>query len=216
MDVDLRVLELWCSRLCHDLAGPVGAINNGVELMEGLGTGLDAEAMALIGESARSAARRLQFFRMAYGLAGGRGAAMAPDELRAILGPVLAEHKVTLAWPTAGSGDEAPLAPGAARLVLNLALLAADTLPRGGRVELALALGADETRARVHALGAGARIEEGVRAALTGATGAEGLDARSVHAFFTARLAEAHGGTLVLDPDATDSPVFSAILPAAR
>ena len=32
--IDLRVAELMASRLCHDLVGPIGAVNNGLELME--------------------------------------------------------------------------------------------------------------------------------------------------------------------------------------
>ncbi|MSP89576.1 MAG: hypothetical protein EXQ92_12320 [Alphaproteobacteria bacterium] len=71
--MDQRVLELLMSRVCHDLISPVGAVVNGVELIEDGGADMTDDAMALIAKSARQASRRLQFFRMAYGAAGSGG-----------------------------------------------------------------------------------------------------------------------------------------------
>ncbi len=68
--VDPRVIELLCSRLCHDLISPVSAINNGFELIAEFGDEMRGEAMSLMGDSAREAARRLKFFRIAFGAAG--------------------------------------------------------------------------------------------------------------------------------------------------
>lgn len=74
--LDLRAVELLCSRLCHDLVSPVGAISNGVELLTEMGP--DAEALTLVGQSAQAAANRLKFYRVAYGAA---GADLPPVEL---------------------------------------------------------------------------------------------------------------------------------------
>ena len=88
--LDLRVLELLTARLCHELSGPIAAINNGVELLvdepalagDGADPGFVQDAIALVGDSASRAASRLQFYRFAYAFGGGRlMAGSAPNEL---------------------------------------------------------------------------------------------------------------------------------------
>ncbi len=70
--IDMRVAELLASRLCHDLVGPIGAVNNGMELLEDEDLGMSDDAIQLSASSARQAANILQFYRLAYGMAGGR------------------------------------------------------------------------------------------------------------------------------------------------
>src|SRR5256885_7621325 len=79
--VDLRVLELLAARLCHELIGPVAAIGNGAELLTDEEPDFVKDAVALVGESARKANRRLQFFRFAYGFTGGELAGVPPYRL---------------------------------------------------------------------------------------------------------------------------------------
>src|SRR5438445_7741277 len=109
VSVDLRVLELVCSRICHDLVSPVGAVNNGVELIremaddEAPSSGLESEALALIAHSAEQGSRRLRVLRLAYGAAG----ADAPwEELRSALTQFFMGSRITLIWP-----DQAPTLP---------------------------------------------------------------------------------------------------------
>src|ERR1700731_61135 len=82
--VDLRVLELLAARLCHELIGPVAAIGNGAELLADEEPDFVKDAVALVGESARKANRRLQFYRFAYGFTGGELAGLPPDRLARI------------------------------------------------------------------------------------------------------------------------------------
>src|SRR5580658_5983515 len=98
MQIDLRVLELLASKLCHDLVSPVSAINNGVELIEDIGGSVVDEAMKLIGDSAGHAARRLRLFRIAYGRAGSEEN-LGVKDVRQIAEQYLAGGKVNLAWP---------------------------------------------------------------------------------------------------------------------
>src|SRR5579872_1835285 len=98
MQIDLRVLELLASKLCHDLVSPVSAINNGVELIEDIGGSVVDEAMKLIGDSAGHASRRLRLFRMAYGRAGSEEHLGAKD-VRQTAGQYLLGGKVNLTWP---------------------------------------------------------------------------------------------------------------------
>ena len=93
---DLRLAQLLCSRLCHDLAGPAGAIGNGLEmLMDDPG---DAATRELLVESGGHLNRRLAFYRTAFGLRGGRPE-MALDEARSLAGGYLAGGRTTLDWP---------------------------------------------------------------------------------------------------------------------
>ncbi len=98
--IDMRVAELLASRLCHDLVGPIGAVNNGMELLEDEDLGMSEDAIQLSASSARQAANLLQFYRLAYGMAGGRigGDFGALQELAA---GFLASTKTTLDWTAA-------------------------------------------------------------------------------------------------------------------
>src|SRR5690348_9476295 len=129
MQLEFRILELLASRLCHELISPVGAINNGVELLDDGDAGFVRDATALIGQSARRAAMRLQFYRFAYG-AGGLGGG-TPDA-RALVAGILEGGKVRCDWPV----EFDALPPPWQKLACNLILLAAEILPRSGTVIL--------------------------------------------------------------------------------
>ena len=138
MQVDLKVAQLLASRLCHDLVGPIGAINAGLELMEdGVagGMGDDPAARDLLANSAGEASRRIAFFRIAFGIGAGAGGEATLSEARELAGDFLAGGKAALDWP-----EEAPeqpsggVDPSVVKVVLNLVLIAAESLPRGGVV----------------------------------------------------------------------------------
>src|SRR5262249_18154568 len=132
--VDLYAVELLCSRLCHDLIGPIAAVANGLELIEEGDPGMQQEAVVLCQQSAQRATGLLQLYRSAFGSAGGR-AACTPSEARK-LAPVRAGGGTPLDWPVAAAEAAAP--QGTGRLLLNLAMLAVEALPRGGTVSVGL------------------------------------------------------------------------------
>lgn len=126
--------DLVCARVLHDLVGPVGAINNGIELLEELGA--TSDALALIGDSARQTSDRLKLFRLAYG-AGGYASAATVPALWAMVTPVLAEKRVQAEPlpPTLGAALPPALArPGIAKTVALAAIALGDTALRGGRL----------------------------------------------------------------------------------
>src|SRR5687768_15205545 len=130
--VDLA--SLLCSRLCHDLLSPVGALNNGLELMaDEQDPEMRERCLELLGESARASANKLKFFRLAFGAGGGYGTMIDTHEARAALeGLFGGDHKVDLGWMV--SADS--LSKNATKLLLNLALIAGDALVRGGRLDV--------------------------------------------------------------------------------
>lgn len=198
MQLEFRVLELLASRLCHELISPVGAINNGVELLTDGDAGFVRDATALIGQSARRAAMRLQFYRFAYG-AGGVGGG-APDAKSLVAG-ILEGGKVRCDWPA----EFDALTPSWQKLACNLTLLTAELLPRGGTVTLARAgNGVSATAA-----GESVNLTPELKVAVAPAADVATLTARTVHAYFTARYAEQIGATLTLS-EAEKSATFSA------
>ncbi len=201
MDVsmDLRVTELLCSRLCHDLVSPVGAINNGIELIEDLGADVMDEAIGLIGASGEKMAHHLRFFRMAYGLAG-TDSLLSFQEIRELIAGYLADGKVTLDWPDHAVPLETASC-GVGKLLLNLTALAVEGLPRGG--DLVIKVG-DDSRLEVTGKGIGAGLSDELRATLDSDFPVERLEPRTVHGYFTACLVERQGATLNFAPPAED------------
>src|SRR5690348_7741201 len=126
--------SLLCSRLCHDLMSPVGALNNGIELLaDETDPDMREKCLELLADSARATANKLKFFRLAFGAGGGFGDEIDTGEAQAALeGLFGAEGKVHLGWVVS---DE-KLPKGAIKLLLNLSLLAGDALVRGGQLDV--------------------------------------------------------------------------------
>ncbi|MBO6782226.1 MAG: histidine phosphotransferase [Alphaproteobacteria bacterium] len=206
--IELRVAELLASRLCHDLVSPVGAVNSGIELLTEFGDDPGGESMQLIATSAKAASEKLQFFRIAYGNAGSGANIPLGDGLR-LIEPVCANQRTTVAIEDKTAG--ALPGTGAVKLLLNIALLVGDCLPRGG--ELRVAVG-PEMNVGVSAAGEGAGIEAGLRAGLDGSLDVDALDAKTAHAFFTGRVAERMGVECRIS-EQTDGVEITADLPAA-
>lgn len=190
MPVDLRLLELVCSRLCHDLISPVGAVNNGAELMEEMDAAGAADVLPLIADSARTAWYRLEYFRAAWGYGGGRES-WANHELKALATKLLVGAKSTLEWP---GRDADPVPAARAKMLLNLVAIGRDCLARGGVITFE----AD----RMVAAGPRATMLDGPRAALEGRTPTSELDARSVQAYVAALFASDAAMRLTVEAEA--------------
>ncbi len=203
-DIDLRLSEILSARLCHELVAPVGAIGNGLELLA-LGDGApDEEVLSLIEESGRRAGARLKFYRMAYGAAGD-DAPVESAVLSDLVTGFLEGSRVTADWP-----DGTPALPRpAARLLLNLLVLAVQALPRGGTVSLDGGVRAIATGEPVDLQAARWNTAAAARA---GAIDIGALNAHCAHAAFTGRLAAVHDAALSAEADASGRMIFSAIL----
>ena len=199
---DLDLAALLCSRVCHDLVSPVGAIANGLEMMdEEDDQEMHRLALELVRRSARQASAKLQFCRLAFGAAGGAGSLLDVGEAGDIARLFVAEEKVKLDW----------LAPRGARdknevkLLLNLMLLAIAAVPRGGSV----AIDATDALLSATAVADGARLADKTKAVLDRAVPAAEFDARAVQVYYALRLAEQAGFTLAADAK-TGTVIFRA------
>ena len=207
--IDMRVAELLASRLCHDIVGPIGAVNNGMELMADESFGMADDALDLASRSAAQAAASLQFFRLAYGTAGGQvEGGMATIER--IARDYLDAHKCTLTW----AADVVPPAvpDSAGKLVLNMLELAAEALPRGGTLSVCLAE-TSPAALEVLAVGADAGLRPEVIEGMASDVTVEELTPRNVHGYFTRRVASRAAAELNLEMPTVDAVRLVATLP---
>ncbi len=190
---ELRVAELLASRLCHDVVGPIGAVNNGMELLNDGEPQMAEDALKLATQSAQQAADLLQYYRMAYGLAGHRqGGDLKPMHDLAVR--LFAHHKASLDW--SATAMPAGLPDSAGKLILNMLLLAGEALPRGGTVGVLFAEDEGMHEIQVVAVGADAGLREETRAGLADDVPVAELTPRSVQPYFTNQLARAMDGRL--------------------
>lgn len=204
--------SLLCSRLCHDLLSPVGALNNGIELLaDETDPQIRAQCMDLLADSARTTAGKLKFFRLAFGAAGGYGEAIALHEIRsAIEGMFPPGGKISLDWMVAGDS----LAKPAAKLLLNLVLMAGEALPRGGTIAIGAEAQGGVCEIAVRGEGAKLTFDPNIRAALADAVFPE-VSTRTAAAYMIRAVAEQAGGRILVS--GADEPflMFGARLPAA-
>ena len=188
MPTDLDFASLLASRLCHDVIGPVGAIQNGLELIAE-DESMAAMAMDLIKKSAAQATAKLQYARMAYGAAGG-AEALDPAEAGRLTQGMFAGERATLAWEWSGP-DAAPRT--SVKLAMLLATYALGAVPRGGVVRVSG--GADGVA--IVAEGAQLRTPPFLEV-VTG--GGDIGDPRAVQSWVIERLAASAGWAIVAEP----------------
>jgi len=201
----LDLAALLCSRVCHDLISPVGAIVNGLEVLaEEKDEETKTFALELIKKSATTASAKLQFCRIAFGAAGSAGAQIDLGDAQTIARGFLEDDKTKLTWNL----PRELLAKNRVKLLLNMLLVAGQTIPRGGMLTVD-PIGAGEALSfKVTAAGANAKISPAVPPLLA-ADSIEGLDAHRIQPFYAGLLAKASGLTLSMAMDA-DTVVVAA------
>jgi histidine phosphotransferase ChpT len=188
MSIELhpRVLELVASRICHDLVSPVGAVSNGIELMQELGADAGTEAVKLIEDSARQAGLRLKIFRLCYGAAG-TDKNIGFKDVREVFTDLLKSDRVQAEFePELGVKFSMP-PRGFLKCLLNLLMLAEECNHGEGKIHVTALEG--NMGVRVHVAGRNPGFREGAEGALKGDTLPDDLDARSVHAYITGKFA---------------------------
>ena len=193
--LDLEPLDLAalvCSKVCHDVISPVGAIVNGLEVLEEDNDPTMRDfALDLIRKSARQASARLQFARLAFGAAGSAGAAIDLGDAEAVAKGMFVDDKVALSW----NGPRLLLPKNRVKLLLNLVVLATAAIPRGGSIAVEITGGEEDTAFTLAAKGVNARIPAQVEALLRGESESEGgrIEAHAVQPFYTGLVARAAG-----------------------
>ena len=209
---DLRLSALLCTRLCHDLIGPAGAVVNGVELLTDSPGAVDEEVLELIRHSAGETTRRLKYFRVALGIPS-EGLSLAAA--RAIADDYFATGKIVLDWSDRIMETPTTLPPRLVPIILNLVLCAAESLPRGGRIAIDGAPDGGGFTIRIKAVGESIKADDDALLSLSGDRDLSTLDARGLVPYMAARLVSAAGGKIDTTPSA-GSMDFSVTLPSAH
>ena len=186
----LDLAALLCSRVCHDLISPVGAIVNGLEVLaEEKDEETKTFALDLIKKSAGTASAKLQFCRIAFGAAGSAGAQIDLGDAEIITRGFFEDDKTKLAWNL----PRALLPKNRVKLLLNLLLIAGQTIPRGGRLTVDPIGEGESMGFKVSAAGVNAKVPLAVAALLAGDAGGTALDAHRIQPFYASLLAQASG-----------------------
>ena len=205
----LDLAALLCSRVCHDLISPAGAIVNGIEVLE---ESKDEEtktfAIDLIKKSARKASARLQFCRIAFGAAGSAGAQVDLGDAENVARGFIEEDKVKLTWTL----PRELMPKNRVKLLLNLLVVAMQTIPRGGTLTVESAGPAETASFKISARGLNSRVPQTLAALLAGCPPTGTVDAHAIQPFYTGLLARACGLLLSVEEEA-DAVVVAARLP---
>jgi histidine phosphotransferase ChpT len=203
----LDLAALLCSRVCHDLISPSGAIVNGLEVLE---ESRDEEtknfALELIKKSARTASARLQFCRMAFGAAGSATAQVDLGDAENIARSFIEDDKIKLSWNL----SSALLPKNRVKLLLNMILVAAASIPRGGIVTVEGDGPPEAMTFKILARGLNARIPQAVPALLAGFPERGVVDAHAIQPFYAGLLGRASGLAVSIEANG------DAIVVAAR
>ena len=205
----LDLAALMCSRVCHDVISPVGAIVNGLEMLdEEKDPEMRGFALDLVKKSAHTASARLQFCRLAFGAAGSAGAAIDTGDAEKVTRGLLEDDRTKLTWNV----PRILMAKDKVKLILNLCLIAAAAIPRGGLITVNVDTTEPVPRIDVEATGTNARLASHVPHLLGGTPENNQVDAHGIQAFYTGLIARA--AQLQLTVAATNEKVRIEALPA--
>ncbi len=191
--INLKLAALMSSKLCHDIIGPVGAVNNGVELLaDESNADMREQAMELVSQSAGEAGARLQFYRLAFGLAGGMGADVSLRDARTLSRSFMKFGKVELDWPDSAGGAE-NMSKDATKVICNLVAIAAGALPRGGKLEVSGDVSGSDWNFEFRASGPRAGLREDITSTILDGYNEDNLTAQNVGAQYMMALCENNG-----------------------
>lgn len=212
MNSTTDLAALLCSRLCHDLLSPVGALSNGLELLaDEQDPAMREQCMELLDQSARISTDKLKFFRLAFGAAGGFGDMVPVEEPRELIEALVANNgRLTLEWTI----TQPALPKPAVKVLLNLAAIGIDSLVRGGTLAVGAEIRGGATEIALRASGPKLAFDQSIGKALDGSLDESELSGRTAPAHMIRLLAEQNGGG-VQYAMTEDALVMGAVLPDA-
>ncbi len=209
----IDLAAMLCSRLCHDMLSPVGAMANGLELLaDETDPAMRRNIMELLEQSSSISTNKLKFFRLAFGAAGGFGERVPLEEPKALIEALVADKsRITINWALA----ESNLGKPAVKVLLNFAQIAIDALVRGGTLDIGAELRDGASEIVVRATGPKIAFDDTIGHALDGSLPPSELSSRTAPAHMIALLAEDCGGGLQF-ARTEDTLVLGAVLPEAK
>jgi histidine phosphotransferase ChpT len=204
---DLELAALISSKICHDVIGPVSAINNGLEILD---EEEDAQsknyALDVIRNVTETASARLQFARFAFGAAGSAGAQIDLGNAESLSRGLIGKGKHKLIW----RGMQGAMSKDKVKLLLNLIAAAPTAIPRGGDIEVVITGSLEMPSFTVRCRGVGARPPQYLGDFVNGPP--PQIDAMSIQAYYTLRLAASSRMRLTVAKDGADMVLGAAPL----
>lgn len=206
--VDLA--SMLCSRLCHDMLSPIGALSNGLELLaDEDDPAMREKCIELLEQSAKTSADKLKFFRLAFGAAGGFGEMVPIEEPHQLIEALASGNsRITLNWAT----PERTMPKAAIKVLLNFAQMAIDALVRGGTLDIGAETREGASEIVVRATGDRIAFDDAIGKALQGELEPDEITSRTAAAHMIALLAEEQGGGLQFKKS-EGALVLGAVLP---
>lgn len=193
----LDFAALLCSRVCHDIISPVGAITNGLEVLdEEDNEEMKAFAFDLIRKSAKTASAKLQFARLAFGAAGSAGAEVDLGDAETVAKRYMEGEKADLVW----EAERRLLPKNQVKLMLNLLLVSLHAVPRGGKIVVRTEGPMPQPAQIIEATGPSSRIPPRVLDLINGEI-ADGLDAHAIQPYYAGTLAREAGLVVTIRKD---------------
>ncbi len=189
----LLLATLVASRVCHDLSAAISSVTTALDFLhEPESSPMRQEADKLLKSAGTAGPAKVLFLRYAFGSQGLSNSVADLHEAKKITEDYAATHKHSVAWDiTAGAVSFAH-----ARLVMQMALLGIDALPRGGVLHISVAEDGPGLAVAVRAAGAKARLTQAVSDGLNGQPPEEGWNARTIQPLFAQLAAESLGGKI--------------------
>lgn len=183
--IPTRASEILISKLCHDLVSPVGAVNNGIEFLSDMGADGLQDGLGLIEHSARQASVRLQLFRMCYG-AGGSDSKVTGKMIYETFQNYIKDTKCTMDWDLMNHIPDDDVPAGFMKTLLNMMVMAQESLPKGGVVSITMVDGAMIVKGASDTI----RPKDGVIEAFNGTLAIDDLSPKSIHGYVTRAYAD--------------------------
>lgn len=196
-----KLLEILSSRICHDLIGPISAVNNGVEFWQEMGADSGDDAINLIGHSATQASHKLQTFRLAYA-SGGSETHISLDDIKASFEKYSSEVRAETDWTLPPHAYKGILPKGFCKIVLMVLMIGIDMLPKGGTIRVTDEGTHDSPSIKISFISKDLNINIDYKDTLEGKVKPEQLSPRTIHPYLTMLFAEAFNIKVSILPDA--------------
>lgn len=185
----LDLASLLCSRVCHDVISPVGAVVNGIELYDSGDASMKEFSIDLVRKSSRQASARLQFARIAFGAAGSAGAMIDTGDAGTVTQAFFADEKINIVWNV----PRALLPKNQVKLVLNLIMIATHAIPRGGVLTVGGTVSGEQGDFTLTAAGINARMPNNAEDLIAGRAPNGVVDAHAIQPYYAGQIARAAG-----------------------
>ena len=203
----LDLAALLCSRVCHDVISPVGAIVNGLEVLEDDNDASMREfALELIEKSAKQASARLQFARLAFGAAGSAGASIDLGDAEQVARGLFLDDKISFSW----SAPRLLFPKNRVKLLLNLIMIATTAIPRGGAIAVTVSGDPEACEFVIRSKGLNARIPAHAEALLAGDSESGTIDAHGIQVYYAGMVARASRMTTAFSLDGDEVTIRAA------